>query len=235
MKRNYNKAARSYLLKNKDTILNTIIFLVLGIPATILVQSNMLASRGENYQLFLMFLLIFGISFMQGSSMVVDLTVKDRLSRRLEFYLASGGDIKEILKAYSLEMFRIAAVIPFFIFMACFYMIDWTVPFMKMIFIYLTTSLVAYLGIYFLNTLVLSIKRFKLFKNVIFFANFFTIFLLTNLGPSLLDSDIFYVLSLDTVIICFNLIIGLLLLMIILVKIKRLNNEDIIRRDALWE
>ncbi|SHH69719.1 hypothetical protein SAMN02745245_01964 [Anaerosphaera aminiphila DSM 21120] len=235
MKRNYNKAARNYLLKNKDTLLNAIIFLVLSIPATFLVQSDMLATRGENYQLYLMYLLILGISFIQGSSMVVDLTVKDRLSRRLEFYLASGGDVKEILKAYTLEMFRIAAIIPFFIFMACFYMIDWTVPFEKMILIYVTTSAVSYLGIYLLNTLVLSIKRFKLFKNILFFSNFLIFFIGTNLGPSLLDSNIFNILSLDTAILFFNLIIGVVLLMITLAKIKHVNNEDIIRRDALWE
>lgn len=235
MKRNYNKAARNYLLKNKDTLLNAIIFLVFSIPATFLVQSDILAARGENYQLYLMYLLILGISFIQGSSMVVDLTVKDRLSKRLEFYLASGGNVKEILKAYSLVMFRIAAIIPFFIFMACFYMIDWDVPFMKIVLIYVTTSIVSYLGIYLLNTLVLSIKRFKLFKNILFFSNFLIFFLGTNLGPTLLDSDIFNVLSLDTAILFFNLIIGVLLMMTTLGKIKHVNNEDIIRRDAIWE
>ena len=57
-----------------------------------------LQSKGEDYLVLMLYAVIFGLTSLQSGAMIVDLTAKDKLSRRIEFFAASGIAVKEIIK-----------------------------------------------------------------------------------------------------------------------------------------
>lgn len=235
MKRNYNKASRMYLLKNKSTIINFLVLFVLSIPLTILIQSEMMASVGEEMQLFVMYILILGLGWLQVNSMVVDLMMKDCLTRRIEFFLASNGDVIELIKAYTFEIFRFAAIIPFFVFIICFYRIDWTFSFTSMCVLYISTVMISYFEGLLLNTLALTVRKMKLFKNILFFSSFILFYVGVNLANVFMGISSNLSISLDILVIAFNVVVCFIFAGITLYRMKGLKNETVIRREALWE
>lgn len=235
MKRNYNKASRMYLLKNKSTIINFLVLFVLSIPLAIFLQSEMMASVGEERRLFIMYILILGLGWLQVNSMVVDLMMKDRLTKRIEFFLASGGDVKELIKAYTLEIFRLAAIIPFFVFMILFFRIDWTYSFASMCAIYISTLMISYFEGLLLNTLALTVKKMKLFKNILFFSSFILFYIGANLADLFMRISSSFSIPFDILIIGFNIAICFIFAGVTIYRMKGITNESIIRREALWE
>lgn len=121
---NIRKGSIYYITRSKSIFIDNIIICVLAIFMTLAMQMDSLQSRGDNYLLLMLYAIIFGLTSLQASSMVVDLTAKDKLSRRIEFFIGSGIDIKEIIKNYSIQIFRFSGLIPFFIFMSCYYFIN---------------------------------------------------------------------------------------------------------------
>ena len=97
---NIRKGSSYYITRSKSIFIDNIIICVLAIFMTLAMQMDSLQSRGDNYLLLMLYTIIFGLTSLQASSMVVDLTAKDKLSRRIEFFIGSGIDIKEIIKNF---------------------------------------------------------------------------------------------------------------------------------------
>ena len=162
----------------RDSLIDTAIVAILAIFMSFAMQMDALQSKGEDYLVLMLYAVIFGLTSLQSGAMIVDLTAKDKLSRRIEFFAASGIAVKEIIKQYSIQIFRFSGIIPFFVFMSCYYFTDWTMSFGRIVCVYLSILVLSFCEIVALNIIVLDVKRVKLFKNVLFFGNFALVYLI---------------------------------------------------------
>ena len=175
---NMGKGAGYYLTRSKSLLIDTAIVAILAIFMSFAMQMDALQSKGEDYLVLMLYAVIFGLTSLQSGAMIVDLTAKDKLSRRIEFFAASGIAVKEIIKQYSIQIFRFSGIIPFFVFMSCYYFTDWTMSFGRIVCVYLSILVLSFCEIVALNIIVLDVKRVKLFKNVLFFGNFALVYLI---------------------------------------------------------
>lgn len=111
-----------------------------------------------------------GISLIMSNSMVVNLTVRDKLNKRIEFILASGINIKDVIKAYAIEMWRLSSIVPFLLFFLTYVLVDFKIEFEWIVGIFVTMMGMTYFEILFFNLISLSQKNFKFFKNIVFFT-----------------------------------------------------------------
>lgn len=231
---NIRKGSSYYITRSKSIFIDNIIICVLAIFMTLAMQMDSLQSRGDNYLLLMLYAIIFGLASLQASSMVVDLTAKDKLSRRIEFFIGSGIDIKEIIKNYSIQIFRFSGLIPFFIFMSCYYFINWKIDFGTIVFVYLSTIILSFCEILTLNIIVLDVKRVKLFKNILFFGNFALVYLISMLSEKIILFVNHYHIVVEYFIIAINFILCIIFIIISYLKLHNINNETIIRSDSEW-
>ena len=110
---NMGKGAGYYLTRSKSLLIDTAIVAILAIFMSFAMQMDTLQSKGEDYLVLMLYAVIFGLTSLQSGAMIVDLTAKDKLSRRIEFFAASGIAVKEIIKQYSIQIFRFSGIIPF--------------------------------------------------------------------------------------------------------------------------
>lgn len=171
---NMGKGAVYYLTRSKSLLIDTAIVAILATFMSFAMQMDALQSKGEDYLVLMLYAVILGLTSLQSGAMIVDLTAKDKLSRRIEFFAASGIAVKEIIKQYSIQIFRFSGIIPFFVFMSCYYFTDWTMSFGRIVCVYL--SLILLLSTYFLilsilysafiNVLILWIRNMNWFKSI---------------------------------------------------------------------
>ena len=135
---NMGKGAVYYLTRSKSLLIDTAIVAILATFMSFAMQMDALQSKGEDYLVLMLYAVIFGLTSLQSGDMIVDLTAKDKLSRRVEFFAASGIAVKEIIKQYSIQIFRFSGIIPFFVFMSCYYFTDWTMSFGRIVCVYLS-------------------------------------------------------------------------------------------------
>lgn len=100
---NMGKGAGYYLTRSKSLLIDTAIVAILAIFMSFAMQMDALQSKGEDYLVLMLYAVIFGLTSLQSGAMIVDLTAKDKLSRRVEFFAASGIAVKEIIKQYSIR------------------------------------------------------------------------------------------------------------------------------------
>ena len=103
---NMGKGAGYYLTRSKSLLIDTAIVAILAIFMSFAMQMDTLQSKGEDYLVLMLYAVIFGLTSLQSGAMIVDLTAKDKLSRRIEFFAASGIAVKEIIKQYSIIYFK---------------------------------------------------------------------------------------------------------------------------------
>ena len=96
---NMGKGAGYYLTRSKSLLIDTAIVAILAIFMSFAMQMDTLQSKGEDYLVLMLYAVIFGLTSLQSGAMIVDLTAKDKLSRRIEFFAASGIAVKEIIMA----------------------------------------------------------------------------------------------------------------------------------------
>lgn len=233
--KNLNKATSYCILKSKDTKFNFSIFLALFIFLTFALFKGFLGTKSEEEIMLVLYILILGMTLIMANSMIVDLTVKDKLKGRIEFFLGSAIQFEDILSSYSLQMLRISSIIPFFIFMIFYYLFDFSYSFLLVVLMYLTTVFLAYTEIYFLNVFSLTAKKNKLFKNIVFFASFLLIYLLGMFSKEIVG--FFNGLGIDLLyfILGLNIILSLVLFIFARRKFKSLNNEKIIQGRGEWK
>ena len=87
---NMGKGAGYYLTRSKSLLIDTAIVAILAIFMSFAMQMDTLQSKGDDYLVLMLYAVIFGLTSLQSGAMIVDLTAKDKLSRRIEFFAASG-------------------------------------------------------------------------------------------------------------------------------------------------
>lgn len=231
---NINRACRYYLSKDKDFILNLLIFTLLSFGFVFLLYRGIFASRGDNYIILMLYVLMFGISLIMSNSMVVNLTVKDKVNKRIEFILGSGIDIKDLIKAYGLEMWRLSSIVPFILFFLSYVLVDLQIEFKWIVGIFVTMIGMTYFEILFFNIVSLSQKNFKFFKNIVFFATTILIYMTGTFSEKILSLIDSYNLNLVYIILGINIGLGLIFGIFSMKDLSKMNNETVINKEGSW-
>ncbi|MGI6462188.1 MAG: hypothetical protein ACOX04_00950 [Candidatus Scatomorpha sp.] len=232
---NVKKASFNYMLKSKGNIITILTMLVLYILVCVGIYAGVFKTKSEQEMALIMYILILGITLLIANSLVLDLTVKDKLSNRIEFFLAANIKIKDLILAYSEQMLKMASFVPFMVFMTFYYFIDFEYSFMQIVILYMTTVALSYSEVLFLNTYTFYAQKNKLFKNVIIFGTFLIIYLSGMFSKELIALVEQFGLDIIYVIIGFNLILSSVLYLVSRKKIKDLNNELLIKQRGQWE
>lgn len=233
-KMNINKACRYYLSKDKDFILNLLLFTLISLGFIFLLYKGMFDSRGNDYIILMLYVLMLGISLIMSNSMVVNLTVKDKLNRRIEFILASGINIKDVIKAYAIEMWRLSSIVPFLLFFLTYVLVDFKIEFKWIVGIFVTMIGMTYFEILFFNLISLSQKNFKFFKNIVFFGTTILIYMIGTFSEKILSLIERYNLNLIYIILGINIGLGLIFAVFSMKDLSKINNESIINKEGSW-
>ena len=226
-----NKAARYLIFRDKEVIINTVLFLVITFSYLLGLYKFLFADKGEDFVVLMTYALILGFGIIGSNVVLVNLSLKDKLSGRLEFLLGTGLDVREIIKAYSIENWRISSLPSFIIFFGTYLICDLGKSFIAL---YLSCIALHYFLILTLNIMAMYRKNFKFFKNILFCSTILVIYLLGNfsgrilnfLGPINLDLSIFLILV--------NIILGLGLSVYSLYQYRKMNNEKVMEVSSVW-
>lgn len=233
-KMNINRACRYYLTKDKDFILNLLLFTLISLGFIFLLYKGMFDSRGNDYIILMLYVLMLGISLIMSNSMVVNLTVKDKLNKRIEFILASGINIKDVIKAYAIEMWRLSSIVPFLLFFLTYVLVDFKIEFKWIVGIFVTMIGMTYFEILFFNLISLSQKNFKFFKNIVFFGTTILIYMIGTFSEKILSLIERYNLNLIYIILGINIGLGLIFAVFSMKDLSKINNESIINKEGSW-
>lgn len=232
---NIKKASFNYMLKSKGNIITILAMFVLYILLCFGIYVGAFKMKSQQELVLIMYILVLGMTLLIANSLVLDLTVKDKLSNRIEFFLAGNIKIRDIILAYSEQMLKMASFVPFMVFMTFYYLMDFGYSFLQMIILYMTTVALSYSEVLFLNTYTFYAQKNKLFKNIIIFGTFLIIYLSGMFSKELIVLVEKFGLDIIYVIIGFNLILGLVLFLVSRKKIGVLNNELLIKQRGQWE
>lgn len=233
-KMNINRACRYYLTKDKDFILNLLLFTLISLGFIFLLYKGMFNSRGNDYIVLMLYVLMLGISLIMSNSMVVNLTVKDKLNKRIEFILASGINIKDVIKAYAIEMWRLSSIVPFLLFFLTYVLADFKIEFKWIVSIFVTMIGMTYFEILFFNLISLSQKNFKFFKNIVFFGTTILIYMIGTFSEKILSLIEKYNLNLIYIILGINIGLGLIFAILSMKDLSKMNNESVINKEGSW-
>lgn len=233
-KMNINRACRYYLSKDKDFILNLLLFTLISLGFIFLLYKGMFDSRGNDYIILMLYVLMLGISLIMSNSMVVNLTVKDKLNKRIEFILASGINIKDVIKAYAIEMWRLSSIVPFLLFFLTYVLVDFKIEFKWIVGIFVTMIGMTYFEILFFNLISLSQKNFKFFKNIVFFGTTILIYMIGTFSGKILSLIERYNLNLIYIILGINIGLGLIFAIFSMKDLSKMNNESVINKEGSW-
>lgn len=233
-KMNINRACRYYLSKDKDFILNLLLFTFISLGFIFLLYKGMFDSRGNDYIILMLYVLMLGISLIMSNSMVVNLTVKDKLNKRIEFILASGINIKDVIKAYGVEMWRLSSIVPFLLFFLTYVLVDFKIEFKWIVDIFVTMIGMTYFEILFFNLISLSQKNFKFFKNIVFFGTTILIYMIGTFSENILSLIERYNLNLIYIILGINIGLGLIFSIFSMKDLSKMNNESVINKEGSW-
>ncbi len=233
-KMNINRACRYYLTKDKDFILNLLLFTLISLGFIFLLYKGMFDSRGNDYIVLMLYVLMLGISILISNSMVVNLTVKDKLNKRIEFILASGINIKDVIKAYAIEMWRLSSIVPFILFFLTYVLVDFKMEFKWIVGIFVTMIGMTYFEILFFNLISLSQKNFKFFKNIVFFGTTILIYMIGTFSAKILSLIEKYNLNLIYIILGINIGLALIFAIFSMKDLSKMNNESVINKEGSW-
>ena len=233
-KMNINRACRYYLSKDKDFILNLLLFTLISLGFIFLLYKGMFDSRGNDYIILMLYVLMLGISLIMSNSMVVNLTVKDKLNKRIEFILASGINIKDVIKAYGVEMWRLSSIVPFLLFFLTYVLVDFKIEFKWIVGIFVTMIGMTYFEILFFNLISLSQKNFKFFKNIVFFGTTILIYMIGTFSEKILSLIEKYNLNLIYIILGINIGLALIFAIFSMKDLSKMNNESVINKEGSW-
>lgn len=233
-KMNLNKACRYYLLRDMDVILSIIGFVLFIIGFNYLRYRGAFNSRGDGFIILVTYTMMIGLFLISSNSMVVNLTVKDKLNKRIEFILASGVDIKDIVKAYAIEMWRISSIAPFLLFYSTYVLYDFKIDFKYIGAIFVTTILMLYFEILSFNIISLYRKNFKFFKNLLFFLTTSMIYIVGNFSDEILKSLNRFGIDIVCLIVSVNVVLLFGFGGISIINLRRISNESVITREGTW-
>lgn len=115
--KNLNRAARYIIFRDKEVTANIILFFLLALAYLFALYKFLFRARGEDFIILMTYALILGFGIIGSNTILVNLSLRDKLSGRLEFLLGTGLDVREIIKAYSIENWRLSSLASFIIFL----------------------------------------------------------------------------------------------------------------------
>ncbi|MCW6678228.1 beta-carotene 15,15'-monooxygenase [Anaerococcus sp. NML200574] len=233
-KMNINRACRYYITKDKDFILNLLLFTLISLGFIFLLYNGTFDSRGNDYIILMLYVLMLGIEILMSNSMVVNLTVKDKLNKRIEFILGSGINIKDVIKAYAIEMWRLSSIVPFLLFFLTYVIVDFKIEFKWIVGIFVTMIGMTYFEILFFNLISLSQKNFKFFKNIVFFGTTILIYMIGTFSGKILSLIEKYNLNLIYIILGINIGLALIFAVFSIKDLSKMNNESVINKEGSW-
>ena len=183
---NIKKAVFYIIFKSKSTIFNMLGVGVLGTLMLVVFQQDQFYSKGTDYLILVFFVVLLGCTLLQANSIIIDLTVKDKIS----FF----------------------GIIAFFI----------------------STVIMSYTEVLFFNTITFSVEKYKLFKNMVFFGNFFLIYISAMCANEIVEFVSGLNISMYIFIIILNIIGATILAVISFRKISKLDNESVVRSVGQW-
>lgn len=226
-----NKASRYLIFRDREVIINTVLFLVITFAYFIGLYKFLFANKGEDFIILMTYALVLGFGIIGSNTILVNLSLKDKLSGRLEFLLGTGLDVREIIKAYSIENWRISSLPSFVIFFGTYVICNLGKSFVAL---YLSCIGLHYFLILTLNIMAMYRKNFKFFKNIVFFTTSLGIYLLGNFSGRILNSLGSINLDLNIFLILVNVILGLGLGAYSLCQYRKMDNEKVMEVSALW-
>ncbi|MBU5668223.1 beta-carotene 15,15'-monooxygenase [Peptoniphilus sp. MSJ-1] len=232
-KKNIGKATRFYICRSKDVISVIILFGIMILGFEYIIYKGFLNNRGEKSITLILWTLIIGFTLIISNSMIIDLTVKDKLKNRIEFILSSGIDVKDLIKTYTFEMWRISSVSTYYLFLFTYFIYDFTRP-SGVILNYISAAAMLYFEILFFNIISLNQKNFKFFKNILFFATSISIYAVGTFSENILNFLNVYDIDLIHFINAFNILFLLIFALLSFYNLKKLNNEKIISTKGEW-
>lgn len=231
---NINKACRKYLLKDTDVRLTIILTLLIAIGFNFLLYKNVFVSRGDAYVLLMLYVFILGFSIIGSNSMVVNLTAKDKLNKRIEFILASGFDIKDIIKSYTKEMWVISSIPSFVLFFMTYSLYNFKIDFKLVFAVYISLTLMLYFEVLLFNIISLYQKNFKFFKNLVFFVSTLLIYLVASFSKHIIEFIDKHNLNLVYILLGINIVLLIIFASFSIIKYKKLSNEAVIDKEGTW-
>lgn len=231
---NINKTCRKYLLKDTDVRLNIILTLLVAIGFNFLLYKNVFVSRGDAYVLLMLYVFILGFTIIGSNAMVVNLTAKDKLNKRIEFILASGFDIKDIIRSYTKEMWVISSIPSFVLFFMTYVIYDFKIDFKLIFAVYISLFIMLYFEILLFNIISLYQKNFKFFKNLVFFVSSLLIYLVASFSKHIIEFIEKHNINLVYVLLGINIVLIIIFASLSIIKYKKLSNEAIINKEGTW-
>lgn len=226
-----NKAARYLIFRDKEVIINTVLFLVITFSYLLGLYKFLFADKGEDFVVLMTYALILGFGIIGSNTILVNLSLKDKLSGRLEFLLGTGLDVREIIKAYSIENWRISSLPSFIIFFGTYLICDLGKSFIAL---YLSCIALHYFLILTLNIMAMYRKNFKFFKNIVFFTTNLMIYLFCLFSKKIIFIFERQNLDVNTFLIGINIFATIVLTAYSFYQLKKMDNESVMEVKAEW-
>lgn len=226
-----NKAARYLIFRDKEVTINTILFFLLALFYLFALYNFLFRARGEDFIILMTYVLILGFGIIGSNTILVNLSLKDKLSGRLEFLLGTGLDVRELIRTYSIENWRLSSLPSFIIFFGTYVICNLGKSFIA---IYLTCLILHYFLILTLNIRAMYRKNFKFFKNIVFFTTSLMIYLLGNFSGKILNFLEKINLDVSISIIIINTLATIFLALYSLYELRRMDNESVMEVKSEW-
>lgn len=226
-----NKTARYLIFRDREVIINTVLFLVITFAYLLGLYKFLFANKGEDFIILMTYALILGFGIIGSNTILVNLSLRDKLSGRLEFLLGTGLDVREIIKAYSIENWRISSLPSFVIFFGTYVICNLGKSFVAL---YLSCIGLHYFLILTLNVMAMYRKNFKFFKNIVFFTTNLMIYLFCLFSKKIIFIFERQNLDVNTFLIGINIFATIVLTAYSFYQLKKMDNESVMEVKAEW-
>ena len=226
-----NKAARYIIFRDMEVIVNTGLLIFISFAYLLGIYKFLLRARGEDFIILMTYAFVLGFGILGSNTILVKLSLRDKLSGRLEFLLGTGLDVKEIIKAYSIENWRLSSLPYFVIFFGTYLICDLGKSFVAL---YLSCIILHYFLILTLNVIAMYRKNFKFFKNLIYFSTSLLIYLFGVFSKKIILIFERQNLDVNIFILGINIFATIVLAAYSFYQIKKMDNESVMEVKSVW-
>lgn len=226
-----NKATRYLIFRDKEVIVNTGLLIFISFAYLLGLYKFLLRARGEDFIILMTYAFVLGFGILGSNTILVNLSLRDKISGRLEFLLGTGLDVKEIIKAYSIENWRLSSLPSFVIFFGTYLICNLGKSFVAL---YLSCIILHYFLILTLNVMAMYRKNFKFFKNIVFFTTNLMIYLFCLFSKKIIFIFKRQNLDVNTFLIGINIFATIVLTAYSFYQLKKMDNESVMEVKAEW-
>lgn len=226
-----NKATRYLIFRDKEVIVNTGLLIFISFAYLLGLYKFLLRARGEDFIILMTYAFVLGFGILGSNTILVNLSLRDKLSGRLEFLLGTGLDVREVIKAYSIENWRLSSLPSFVIFFGTYLICDLGKSFVAL---YLSCIILHYFLILTLNVMAMYRKNFKFFKNIVFFTTNLMIYLFCLFSKKIIFIFERQNLDVNTFLIGINIFATIVLTAYSFYQLKKMDNESVMEVKAEW-